>query len=86
MHNIFAQKMHALGESTEPTNDVSAHSTTLGHDPPLPEYLNKFRTKGSIPVAFREAAALPGRLAISDDRTPALKVVNQSYERQKKIE
>lgn len=29
---------------------------------------------------------LPDRLAVADDRTPATKVVNQSYERQKKIE
>ena len=57
-----------------------------GQDPPLPEYLAKFRTKNTIPAFFREAGSLPDRLAVVDDKTPAIKAVNQSYERQKKIE
>ena len=52
----------------------------------IPDYLKKYRTKDSIPAFFRDADSLPSRLAVSDDRTPAAKVVNQSYERQKKIE
>ena len=52
----------------------------------IPDYLKKYRTKDSIPAIFRDADSLPSRIAISDDRTPAAKVVNQSYERQKKIE
>ena len=52
----------------------------------LPDYLKKYRTKDSIPAFFRDADSLPSRLAVSDDRMPAAKVVNQSYERQKKIE
>ena len=48
--------------------------------------MNKFRTKNSIPECFREVGALPDRLAVTDDKTLANKVVNQSYERQKKIE
>ena len=52
----------------------------------IPDYLKKFKTKDTIPAIFRDADSLPSRLAVSEDRTPAAKVVNQSYERQKKIE
>ena len=52
----------------------------------MPEYLKRFRTKDSIPSFFRDADSLPDRLAVSDDRTPAARVVNQSYERQRKID
>ena len=52
----------------------------------LPDYMNRFRTKNTLPASFREIDTLPDRLAVADDRTPATKVVNQSYERQKKIE
>ena len=52
----------------------------------MPEHLKRFRTKDSIPSFFRDADSLPDRLAVSDDRTPAAKVVNQSYERQRKID
>ena len=64
----------------------SALKTAVGPEPALPEYLTRFRTKNTIPAFFREAGSLPDRLAVADDRTPATKVVNQSYERQKKIE
>ena len=52
----------------------------------IPDHLKRFRTKDTIPSFFREADSLPDRLAVSDDRTPAAKVVNQSYERQRKID
>ena len=52
----------------------------------IPDYLKKYRTKDTIPDFFRDADSLPSRLAVSDDRVPAAKLVNQSYERQKKIE
>lgn len=48
---------------------------------PLPDYMNKFRTKNTIPSFFREAGTLPSYLAVSDERILATKVVNQSYER-----
>ena len=64
---------------------VSAASAGTS-EPTLPDYLNRFRTKNTIPSFFRDAGSLPDRLAVADDRTPATKVVNQSYERQKKIE
>ena len=46
----------------------------------------RFKTKDTIPAFFRDEYSLPGRLAISEDKTLAVKQVNQSYERQKKIE
>ena len=52
----------------------------------IPDYLKKYRTKDTIPAFFRDADSLPTRLAVSDDRVPAAKMVNLSYERQKKIE
>lgn len=55
-------------------------------EPPLPDYFQNFRTKNTIPACFRETGSLPDRLAVVDDRAPATKVVNLSYERQKKIE
>ena len=52
----------------------------------MPDYMNRFRTKNTLPACFRDLDTLPDRLAVADDRTPATKVVNPSYERQKKIE
>ena len=77
MENIFGAKRNSK-DSEEP-----APKAKQGE---LPDYLKKYRTKDSIPAIFRDADSLPSRLAVSEDRTPAAKVVNQSYERQKKIE
>ena len=74
MENIFGAKR----DSKDPEEKVRPGE--------IPEYLKKFKTKDSIPAVFRDADSLPSRLAVSEDRTPAAKVVNQSYERQKKIE
>jgi len=72
----------------EDYSSLTAASTpgNTAEDPALPDYFARFRTKNTIPACFREASSLPDRLAVADDRTPATKVVNQSYERQKKIE
>ena len=78
------KKQQMGNESLQAT--VSAASGGGTSDPTLPDYLNRFRTKNTIPSFFRDAGSLPDRLAVADDRTPATKVVNQSYERQKKIE
>ena len=42
----------------------------------IPDYLKKYRTKDTIPAMFRDADSLPSRIAVSDDRTPAAKLVN----------
>lgn len=47
----------------------------------LPDYLDKFRTKDTIPGFFRDDYSLPGRLAVSDSQMPATRILNQSYER-----
>ena len=52
----------------------------------MPEHLQRFKTKDSIPSFFRDEYSLPSKLSLSEDRTLATKEVNQSYERQKKIE
>ena len=70
MDNIFGKK-RSLGNDQE-------QITAPGE---IPDHLKRFRTKDTIPSYFREADSLPDRLAVSDDRTPAAKVVNQSYER-----
>ena len=75
MENIFGKK-RAQGSDKE----------QIASPDEVPEYLKRFRTKDSIPSFFRDADSLPDRLAVSDDRTPAARVVNQSYERQRKID
>ena len=75
MENIFGKK-RAQGSDKE----------QIASPDEMPEYLKRFRTKDSIPSFFRDADSLPDRLAVSDDRTPAARVVNQSYERQRKID
>ena len=78
MENIFGMKRNLK----DPAND-SEQKIQPGE---IPDYLKKYRTKDSIPAIFRDADSLPSRIAVSDDHTPAAKIVNQSYERQKKIE
>ena len=85
MSNVFAMKKQLVSESNNPVLDMQA-AATQAQEPPLPDYMAKYRTKNTIPAWFRETGSLPDRLAVVDDKTPATKVVNQSYERQKKIE
>ena len=75
MDNIFGKK-RSQGTQQEQIVDPGE----------IPDHLKRFRTKDTIPSFFRDADSLPDRLAVSDDRTPAAKVVNQSYERQRKID
>ena len=80
-------KKQLIGENTTSANATGTNIASQAYqEQPLPEYMNKFRTKNSIPECFREVGTLPDRLAVTDDKTLANKVVNQSYERQKKIE
>ena len=100
MNNVFAIKKQLVGDdfSTSSANTASSPSLTATSShlttpkPPqstpsdLPDYLSKFRTRNSLPPAFRDQAALPDRLAVTIDRSAASKVVDKGYERQKKIE
>ena len=85
MNNVFSIKKQMVTDSGFTVPQVTNPSEVL-QEPALPDYLSNFKTKNTIPAFFREAGVLPDRLAVSTDRTPATKVVNQSYERQKKIE
>ena len=82
--NVFAAKRSLKTDALSGTGAATAAATPEGT--PLPDYMNRFRTKNTLPASFRDMDTLPDRLAVADDRTPATKVVNQSYERQKKIE
>ena len=73
-----------FSKKEQPSNSKAASKT--GYLNELPDHLKKYHTKETIPQHFREMASLPPKMSVSDDRTLATKVVNQSYERQKKID
>ena len=67
-----SQKLDVLGNKVQPGQ--------------LPEYLQSFKTTESLPSYFRTQDTLPPKGALIPDVTPAEKIYNLGYERQKKIE
>lgn len=96
MDNVFSARLRQQNEQSLTGVDqfVNKNNQASGEnkdsedkqEKELPEYFDKFRTKETIPGFFRDETSLPGRLAVSDSHMPATRILNQSYERQKRIE
>ena len=88
MENVFKTKQMNNSASVNLDIPISQIGTNPKPSPQtgyqnnqLPDHLQRFKTKDSIPGFFRDEYSLPGKLSISDDKTMAGKEVNQSYER-----
>ena len=96
MDNVFFARLRQQNEQSLTMVDQQINNTNQAsgekkdsedkQEKELPEYFDKFRTKETIPCFFRDETSLPGRLAVSDSNMPATRILNQSYERQKRIE